>query len=238
MENNVKILIVVPAYNEEDNIIGVIDSLIYECNYADILVINDGSKDNTEQKARSKNVKVISQKLNLGIGGTVQTGFKFASKYNYDIVVQFDGDGQHNAFEIKRLIIPIIENLADVVIGSRFLNKGGFQSTFLRRLGIKIFEYINSILINQKITDNTSGFRAYNKKAIDFLADNYPQDFPEPEAIIILGKKNLKLIEIPVIMNERSKGKSSITGFKSHLLNAVSIATFNIQKIDTKICFL
>lgn len=234
MENNVKILIIVPAYNEEDNIIGVIDSLLNELNYADILVINDGSKDNTEQKARSKNVKVISQKLNLGIGGTVQTGFKFARKYNYDIVVQFDGDGQHNAFEIKRLIIPIIENLADVVIGSRFLNKGGFQSTFLRRLGIKIFEYLNSILINQKITDNTSGFRAYNKKAINFLANNYPQDFPEPEAIIILGKKNFKLIEIPVIMNERSKGKSSITGFKSvyYMIKVIlSILITSLRKV-------
>lgn len=234
MVNNVKILIIVPAYNEEDNIIGVIDSLKNECNYADILVINDGSKDNTEQKARSKNVKVINQKLNLGIGGTIQTGFKFARKYNYDIVVQFDGDGQHNAYEIKRLIIPIIENLADVVIGSRFLNKGGFQSTFLRRLGIKIFEYLNSILINQKITDNTSGFRAYNKKAIDFLADNYPQDFPEPEAIIILGKKNFKLIEIPVIMNERSKGKSSITGFKSiyYMIKVIlSILITSIRKV-------
>lgn len=234
MENNVKILIIVPAYNEEDNIIGVIDSLLNELNYADILVINDGSKDNTEQKARSKNVKVISQKLNLGIGGTVQTGFKFARKYNYDIVVQFDGDGQHNAFEIKRLIIPIIENLADVVIGSRFLNKGGFQSTFLRRLGIKIFEYLNSILINQKITDNTSGFRAYNKKAINFLANNYPQDFPEPEAIIILGKKNFKLIEIPVIMNERSKGTSSITGFKSiyYMIKVIlSILITSIRKV-------
>ena len=144
------------------------------------------------------------------------TGFIYAVHINYDIALQFDGDGQHNAKDIKKIIEPILRNEADIVIGSRFLSDtNGFKSTRIRRIGIKIFEIVNSILIRQHIKDNTSGFRAYNAKTIQFLAKNYPHDYPEPETIILLGKNKFKLKEVPVLMYERQGGTSSIFGFKS-----------------------
>ncbi len=213
---NKKILVIIPAYNEESNILKVITQLKEHLPDANLLVVNDGSTDNTLKIAKDSNLAyIINLKQNLGIGGAVQTGFKFALKYNYDIALQFDGDGQHNYMEISKLTSPILGNKADVVIGSRFLDKNGFQSTFTRRIGIKIFEIINSIIIRQKISDNTSGFRAYNRSAIEFLASNYPQDYPEPEAIILLGKRKFKIVEVAVNMHERSGGQSSIAGLQS-----------------------
>lgn len=213
---NEKIVIIIPAYNEEKNITKVIESLSSLNIYADLFIINDGSTDNTSIVVKkTQKAELISLKKNLGIGGAVQTGFKIAKIYNYDIAVQFDGDGQHNAYEILKLIEPLNANEADVVVGSRFINNNGFRSTFLRRIGIKLFEILNLLLINQKIKDNTSGFRAYNKRAIDFLADNYPQDYPEPEAIILLGRNNFRIKEIPTLMNIREHGKSSISGLIS-----------------------
>jgi len=180
------------------------------------MVINDGSRDNTSQLAKKTDKAiVIDLPTNVGIGGAVQTGFKYAYRNDYDIAVQFDGDGQHEAEEITKIILPIIENSADCVIGSRFLgDKSGFQSTFARRLGIKVFKYVNSALINQKITDNTSGFRAYGKRAIKLLSCEYPTDYPEPETVILLGKKNYIIKEVSVLMHERTGGTSSISGLK------------------------
>ncbi|NOQ14617.1 MAG: glycosyltransferase, partial [Methyloprofundus sp.] len=154
----IKILIIIPAYNEEESIKGVILDLQKSNKAYDIIIINDGSIDKTSEIARKeKNVIVIDLPSNVGIGGAVQTGFIYAYRHNYDIAVQFDGDGQHAANEISKIIAPIKAKKADCVIGSRFLNnKKGFQSTLIRRIGIKIFEYVNSILIKQKITDNTS----------------------------------------------------------------------------------
>ena len=212
-----KVLAIVPSFNEEKNIVRVIESIKNENSMIDILIINDGSDDKTSALAESTGlVSVVNLPCNLGIGGAVQTGFKFAKKNNYDIAFQFDGDGQHISSEIDKLIGPIQKKEADVVIGSRFIQKHiGFKSTPVRRIGIKIFEIVNSVLTKQKITDNTSGFRAYNKKAIDFLADNYPMDYPEPEAIILLGRNGFRLKEIFIRMQERMGGNSSITGFKS-----------------------
>ncbi len=183
----------------------------------DILVINDCSKDDTGELAENTGKAfVINLPYNLGIGGGVQTGFKFAKKYQYDIAVQFDGDGQHKANEINKLLEPLLFENADVVIGSRFLNNlKKFKSTTSRRFGIMIFDIINSILIGQRITDNTSGFRAYNKKAILFLAEYYPQDYPEPEAVILLGKNGFLIKEVAVEMQERQGGNSSIVGLNS-----------------------
>jgi len=208
------ILIIVPAYNEEQNIKRVIEDLNNSNIDIDILIVNDGSSDNTALIVRDLGVKLLDLASNLGIGGAVQSGFKFAKKYNYDIAIQFDGDGQHLASEIYKLINPINNGNADVVIGSRFLKKEGFQSSFTRRIGIKIFEIINKLLIKQKITDNTSGFRAYNKKAISYLFLNYPTDYPEPEAVVMLGKEGFRIKEVSVLMKERQGGESSISGFK------------------------
>jgi len=164
----VKILAIVPAFNEEKNIGGVVESINGADANIDILVVSDGSTDGTVEKARSSGLsRVVNLPCNLGIGGAVQTGFRFARRGDYDIVFQFDGDGQHLASEIEKILAPVQDGRADVVIGSRFCgNDDGYRSTLSRRLGIKVFEVVNSFLIGQKITDNTSGFRAYNRRAI------------------------------------------------------------------------
>ena len=209
-----KILAIVPSFNEEENIEGVVESIRGSNPLIDILVVNDGSDDRTGEVARSSGfARVVNLPCNLGIGGAVQTGFRFAKRGDYDIAFQFDGDGQHIASEIDKILAPVRDNRADVAIGSRFCkNNGGYRSTLSRRLGIKVFEIVNSFLIGQRVTDNTSGFRAYNRKAIHFLARNYPMDYPEPEAVLILGKNEFRLQEVSVLMQERGGGRSSISG--------------------------
>ncbi len=215
--NKEKILIIIPAYNEEKNIKNVILSLKKENEFFTCLVINDGSKDNTQKEAESTGQAItIELPTNLGIGGAVQTGFKYALYNEYAYAIQFDGDGQHLPCEIKKILDPLIKNNYDVCIGSRFIEKTeGFQSTLMRRIGIKFFEFLNKILIGIKITDSTSGFRAYNSNAIAFLAKHYPTDYPEPETIILLGKNNFRINEVSVEMLERQGGESSISGLKS-----------------------
>lgn len=212
-----KLLAIVPAYNEEKNVGPVIESLKEEMPALNIVVINDGSADDTSvTAAETKKALVIDLPCNLGIGGAVQTGFLYAVKEGYEAAFQFDGDGQHVASEVDKILAPILAGEADVVIGSRFLaGNRGFRSTLNRRAGIKIFEWVNSIFIGQRITDNTSGFRAYNKKALIFLSRYYPSDYPEPEAVILLGRNGFRLKEVSVEMKERTSGRSSITAFRS-----------------------
>ena len=208
-----RILVIVPAYNEKDSIAGVIDDIKGFNDKLDIVVINDGSRDNTGEIVRSTGkADVIDLVLNLGIGGAVQTGFIYADINNYDIALQFDGDGQHIASEIPNIVEPIINGEADFTIGSRFAEKhGGWKSSIARRMGIWIFKVLNSLIIRQRVTDNTSGFRAYNKEAIKYLAKNYPQDYPEPETVIIMGKNGFKIKEVFAKMRERTGGTSSIS---------------------------
>lgn len=214
-----RVLIIVPAFNESANILAVLESLNAQNPHWDVLVVNDGSSDNTaELVAASRKAVLANLPTNLGIGGAVQTGFKYAHRNHYDVAVQFDGDGQHNAQEIPALLRQLELGKADVIVGSRFCEKRpGFKSTLARRMGIKYFEWLNWILISRRITDNTSGFRAYNRRAIAFLAQNYPSDYPEPEAVILLGLNGFTTEEVFVEMRERQKGRSSITGFKALL---------------------
>jgi glycosyltransferase involved in cell wall biosynthesis len=209
------ILAIVPAYNEEKNISAVIDELTNIETKLDILIVNDGSPDNTSFVARQTGkAKVLDLPINLGIGGAVQTGFIYAVRNNYDIAIQFDGDAQHIAGEIKNIIAPILQKEADVVIGSRFLDGyKKFNTDKSRKLGIVIFQFVNSIMNRQRITDSTSGFRAYNRKAIQFLSEYYPTDYPEPEAVILLIKKGFVLKEVAVEMRQRWQGISSISMF-------------------------
>ncbi|ADH85075.1 DUF2304 family protein [Desulfurivibrio alkaliphilus] len=214
-KKNADILVIVPAYNEGNNIVEVITDLLNNAGLPlDVLVINDGSIDHTGPAARATGrALVIDLPKNLGIGGAVQTGFKYAARHNYQIAVQFDGDGQHLASELPKLVQAIQARHADLVIGSRFVHKhAGFRSTFVRRLGIRTFQLLNSLLIGQKITDNTSGFRAYSQPAIRFLAKHYPTDYPEPEAVILLGRNGFKITEEATEMRERQGGDSSISG--------------------------
>jgi glycosyltransferase involved in cell wall biosynthesis len=229
-----KVCVIVPAYNEQENIATVLQDIYsVDKNYV-IAVIDDGSHDRTAKAAHEAGIaKVISLPCNLGIGGAVQTGFKYASANGFDIAVQFDGDGQHIAIEIQKLLGPIMKDEADVVIGSRFLHKNqqGFRSTFMRRMGIKVFEIICKIFTGKRISDCTSGFRAYNRKAIEMLADNYPTDFPEPEAVILLRQNNFRIKEIAVEMRERVHGVSSIGSLKSIYYMAKVILSMSMAKI-------
>ena len=233
-----KVLIIIPAYNEEKSITKVILSLKQENTHFECLVVNDGSKDNTQQEAESSGLATVIQlPANLGIGGAVQTGFKYALYNNFDYAIQFDGDGQHIAAEIPKLLAPLQQGLADVCIGSRFIEKThGFQSTFMRRFGIKIFEILNGILIKQKIADSTSGFRAYNKESIAFLANNYPTDYPEPETIILLGKNDFKITEVSTEMLERQGGESSISGLKSayYMIKVILAMLITAQRVQIR----
>ncbi len=217
-----RILIIIPAFNEEGNIARTVLEVFKIKNEIsntriDVLVINDASRDNTYMEAKSTGAMVIDLPFNLGIGGAVQTGFKFALDKNYNIAVQVDGDGQHDPNFVPELIKPIIEGNCDMSIGSRFLvaDKVGFQSTFMRRLGIRIFQQVNSWIIGQRITDNTSGFRAYSQKVISHCALDYPSDYPEPETVIELGLRGYHIVEIPVVMRQRLAGKSSISSMAS-----------------------
>lgn len=210
-----KTLIIIPAYNEESNIRHVINELQEVDSEIDYLVVNDCSKDNTIKILKDMNANYIDLPVNLGIGGGVQSGYIYALNNDYDIAVQMDGDGQHDSKYIKKIINPIISGQADFVVGSRFIDKEGFQSTGMRRFGISFLSLIIRIMFGVKIYDVTSGFRAVNKKMIKVFADDYAQDYPEPEAIIAATVHNAKIIEVPVIMHERIGGSSSITSFKS-----------------------
>ncbi len=217
VEKRAEVLVIVPAFNEEQNIGQVIEDLNLIETDIDILVINDGSSDATSSLARTTGqAQVIDLPKNLGIGGAVQTGFKYAARNNYATAVQFDGDGQHLADEIPKLLRALCDQEANMVIGSRFLKaQSGYRSTFSRRIGIRLFQTINSLLIGQRVTDNTSGFRAYDLKAIGFLAHHYPLDYPEPEAVILLGRNGFRIVEVITVMRERQGGGSSIAGVTS-----------------------
>ncbi len=216
-----KILLIIPAYNEEENILRTYGKIIdynkkNKTNY-DVIVINDGSTDNTKQLLENNNIPHISLIENLGIGGAVQTGYKYAKKYGYDIAVQFDGDGQHDINYVKSIIKPIVDNKANMVIGSRYIDKNTseFKSTFSRRIGIKLISFFIKLFTGKKIYDTTSGFRACDNNLIDYYSNEYPLEYPEPITTTRVIKKGFKVSEVGVSMNERTAGKSSIGSWKN-----------------------
>ena len=227
-----KVAIIIPCFNEQDcvaNVFSEVSNIKIPGCFIEPIFVNDCSKDNTLALLQSYHAKVLNLPVNLGIGGAVQTGFKYALLNDFDIAIQLDGDGQHPSDQIINLIQPIIAGEADVVIGSRFLLKEGFQSTFTRRLGINYFKFLNKCLIHKTMTDNTSGFRAINKKALKVVCNYYPDEYPEPEAIILFSLNNLSIQEIPVIMRERMGGQSSISSYKSiYYMIKVSLAVIFI----------
>lgn len=230
-----KTLIIIPAYNESENIQHVIDSLKkIKAKDVDYLVVNDCSKDNTEKILKEMKANYVNLPVNLGIGGGVQTGYKYAEENNYDIAIQIDGDGQHDPEYVEKLIEPILAKQANIVIGSRFITKEGFQSSALRRFGINFLSFIIKVCSGVKVYDVTSGFRAVDKEFIKFYAREYAQDYPEPEAIIAGALAGATIKEVPVIMHERIGGQSSISSFKSvYYMIKVSIAII-VKRIITK----
>lgn len=224
-----KILLIIPAYNEEENILNTYKK-IEEYNKKnktkyDVIVINDGSLDNTSQICHENNIPVIDLIRNLGIGGAVQTGYKYALDHNYNIAIQFDGDGQHDVNYVKDIIKPILEKKANMVIGSRFIenNKNGFKSTKARRIGINIISKTIKLKTKVKIYDTTSGFRAGDKQIIKQFVLTYPTEYPEPISTVEAINHNLKIKEVPVNMKERVGGKSSINSWKNiyYMINVI-----------------
>lgn len=205
-----KTLIIIPAFNEEGTLRDVILNIRSFYAQADILVVNDGSTDETGRIAREEGVLILDHPYNMGIGATVQTGFLYALTNDYEIAVQIDGDGQHPPEFLSTLVEPLSGGRSNLVIGSRYLSEGGFKSTFLRKLGIKFFVTLIWIFTGRRITDPTSGFRATGRKGIALFAENYPSDYPEVEALILAHKRGLLFEEVPVRMGYRQGGVSSI----------------------------
>jgi glycosyltransferase involved in cell wall biosynthesis len=206
---------IVPALNEERSIAGVIAEIRAADPEFDVIVIDDGSTDRTSAIAAESGAHVITLPFNLGIGGAVQTGYQYARDHDFELAVQVDGDGQHDPSEIGRLLEPILDGRADMVVGTRFAEGGGYRGTRLRRIGIHLFAAIVSLMVRARVTDTTSGFRAVNRKAIRLFAADYPHDYPEVEATVLLARHRLRMVEVPVQMRVRETGASSITAFQS-----------------------
>ena len=220
-----KCLIIIPAYNEAGNIEKVVNNLIKNYSQYDYVIINDGSDDNTKDICKEQGYHILNLPINMGIGGAVQTGYRYARDNEYDVAVQIDGDGQHDVAFLEGMLRLIENGKADAVIGSRFVEGEGFQSSQLRRVGIRFLSVLGWILTGVRVRDITSGFRVVNRQFIRVFADDYPADYPEPEAMIIMAVHGGKILEYPVVMRERQSGESSITFKKSvYYMCKVSLA--------------
>lgn len=210
-----KKLIVIPAYNEEANIEKTVRAIQKDAEGFDYVIINDCSVDKTRMICEENGFNVINLPINLGIGGAVQTGYRYAYEQGYDVAVQVDGDGQHDPEFLNIMADYLIKNELDMVIGSRFIEKKGFQSSRARRIGINFFSALIKLLTGKRITDPTSGLRMIGRNVMAIFARDYPRDYPEPESVVAVLRQNLKVEEIPVIMHERMGGVSSISLKKS-----------------------
>jgi glycosyltransferase involved in cell wall biosynthesis len=225
--SDLKRIAIVPALNEEQTVGRVIDEIRAFDEGFDIVVVDDGSVDRTAGMAADRGAHVLRLPFNLGIGGAVQTGYRFAFEQGYDIAVQIDGDGQHDPSQLPAILEPVLSGEADLCVGSRFTGQGDYRSSFARRVGIKIFARVVSAVVRQRVTDTTSGFRAVNRKGIALFAADYPHDYPEVEATVMCVKHKLRLKEVPVEMRERGGGASSITALRSvYYMTKVLLAIF------------
>ena len=216
MSTNARYIAVIPAYNESETLRGVIQSIRAEAPAFDIVVVDDGSTDRSAQIALRAGVAVLKHPFNLGIGGAVQSGFQYAQEHGYDYMVQIDGDGQHRADQLGVLIAAMADDPAvDMVCGSRFLTDSGYPAPISRRTGIHLFAQLLSRIVGQRVTDPTSGFRLYNRRAINLFARDYPHDYPEVEAVLMVHWHRLRMREVPVQMLQRGGGVSSIRSGKS-----------------------
>ena len=220
-----KKLIIIPAYNESEAILSTVETIRREAPDFDYLVVNDCSTDSTKQILEEHRLNFLDLPVNLGIGGAVQTGYMYAYRHGYDMAVQVDGDGQHDPAFLKTMADHLENHHCDMVIGSRFIRKEGFQSSRARRMGIQWFSWLIRMMTGVTITDPTSGLRMVGRKGMELFSKDYPRDYPEPETIVTLLNRNLKIEEIPVIMKERQGGTSSINLKKSvYYMVKVSLA--------------
>jgi glycosyltransferase involved in cell wall biosynthesis len=222
---------IVPAYNEEQAIGRVVAELLAFDPSLDVVVVSDGSSDRTAESAAAAGARVLRLPFNLGIGGAVQTGFRYAWEHGYDLAVRCDGDGQHVPSELPKVIEPVVAGDADIAVGSRFVAGEGYRSSPSRRIGIRLLATVVSAIARQRVTDTTSGFQALNRRALELFAADYPHDYPEVEGMVMTIKHRLRLVEVPVRMREREHGSSSITAVRSvyymaRVLTALFIGLF------------
>lgn len=225
----VKKLVIIPAYNEEESIVRAVSEVKKSAEDFDVVVINDCSEDSTADRCKNAGAEVIDLPVNMGIGGAMQAGYRYAVRNDYELAVQVDGDGQHDPSFIGMMYDLLVSENADMVIGSRFIEKKGYQSSFPRRCGIRYFSRLIRLLTGKKITDPTSGFRMVNSTVLKMFAEDYPKDYPEPETLVRLLKKNMKVIEAPVVMRPRKAGRSSIN-FKWALYYMVKVTIAVIRQ--------
>ena len=210
-----KKLVIIPAFNESGSILRAVQDIKEHAPGFDYVVINDCSTDDTLQVCQKNGLNHVNLSVNLGIGGAVQTGYLYGCQNHYDVAVQFDGDGQHDAAYLEQMAEELVQTGSDMVIGSRFIEKEGFQSSGLRRVGIRYFSTLIRLVTGARVTDPTSGMRMVNRDVMKIYAENYPKDYPEPESVMAILRMGKKVTELPVVMREREEGSSSIAGFKS-----------------------
>ncbi len=230
-----RVLIIIPAYNEEGCILQVVQELRTVCPEYDYVVVNDCSTDGTLRVLHENRLNHINLPCNLGIGGNVQTGYRYAVEQGYDVTVQMDGDGQHMPEFLPLLVEKVLRGECDMCIGSRFIEKRGFQTSFMRRFGINFLKTLLRLLCGVRVSDVTSGFRACGRELTAFFAENYAQDYPEPEAIMAATMAGFRVAEAPVEMRERTTGSSSISPFKStyymvKVSLAILLARFTVKR--------
>lgn len=232
-----KKIVIIPAYNEQKSIENTVRDIEENAPGFDYIIVNDCSTDDTLRVCREKKLNVLNLPINLGIGGAVQTGYRYAWNEGYDIAVQFDGDGQHDAGYLNEMADYLEKNKMDMVIGSRFITKEGFQSSGLRRLGIRYFTVLIKLLTGEVITDPTSGMRMVNRDIMKIYAEDYPKDYPEPESVVAILNKKKRVAELPVVMRERREGKSSISTHRSvYYMIKVTLAILveQLRKVGVK----
>ncbi len=215
MQTKAKILVLIPCYNEEANIVKTVERLRELCPDVDYLVINDCSTDRSAALLKEHGYEYLDLPVNLGIGGGIQCGYVYANANNYDVTVQMDGDGQHDPAYLMHIVEPVLNGELDMCIGSRFIRHEGFQTSFMRRVGIRFLSGMIFLLCGQRLLDVTSGFRATGRAMTEYFARNYAADYPEPESNLAACLAGFRVGEVPVIMRERQGGVSSISSFKS-----------------------
>ena len=223
----VRRIAVVPAFNEERNIGRLLGELAALDPDLEVVVVSDGSTDRTAEVAAAGGAHVVSLPFNLGIGGAVQTGFRFAWEGGYELAVRLDGDGQHDPGQLRAVVAPVVADEADLAIGSRFLERGGYRSSAARRVGIRVLARVVSWIAHERLTDTTSGFQALNRKTIRLFAADLPRDYPEVEGLVMAIRHRLRVKEVPVTMREREHGRSSIGSLASvYYMFKVLLAVF------------